>query len=291
MNGQDWLAKRFEENRTSEGRGLPDARLAQRSGRRSAGILAAAQPLRPERSPESGRNADDSRRPDLPGYAACTQVTARGAPGCARAGSDREHGRGRPCTRSAARRLGRSCAARGTPNAGSGRADRVRAARHVRRALRSLPSWDAPRPRQGSSPAARAGGYGARPLFTTPISPAGGKSWAPSSPPRAAATSTLFWRCWAGRGAPSRQRSRTYGRIRGSPRHEGRGGHFQWLCPGRAAGAGEWSRGSRVGSGRARVVFIFTITGGKIVQIDLITDPEHIRNLDLVVSKGEDVST
>jgi RNA polymerase sigma-70 factor (ECF subfamily) len=35
--------------------------------------------------------------------------------------------------------------------------------------------------------------------------------------------------------------------------------------------------------GRPRVVFGFTITGGKIVAIDLMADPEHLRQLDLVV--------
>lgn len=35
--------------------------------------------------------------------------------------------------------------------------------------------------------------------------------------------------------------------------------------------------------GRPRVVFGFTITGGKIVRIDLVADPERLRQLDLVV--------
>jgi RNA polymerase sigma factor (sigma-70 family) len=33
--------------------------------------------------------------------------------------------------------------------------------------------------------------------------------------------------------------------------------------------------------GRARVVFSFTVTGGRIVAIDLLADPEHLRELDL----------
>ena len=44
-----------------------------------------------------------------------------------------------------------------------------------------------------------------------------------------------------------------------------------------AAGA-VWAPG-----GRPRVVFGFTISGGKIVAIDLLADPERIRQLDLVV--------
>jgi RNA polymerase sigma-70 factor (ECF subfamily) len=35
--------------------------------------------------------------------------------------------------------------------------------------------------------------------------------------------------------------------------------------------------------GRPRVVFDFTITGGKIVEIDMIADPERLRQLDLAV--------
>jgi RNA polymerase sigma-70 factor (ECF subfamily) len=35
--------------------------------------------------------------------------------------------------------------------------------------------------------------------------------------------------------------------------------------------------------GRPRVVFGITITGGKIVEIDLIADPERLRRLDLAV--------
>jgi RNA polymerase sigma-70 factor (ECF subfamily) len=35
--------------------------------------------------------------------------------------------------------------------------------------------------------------------------------------------------------------------------------------------------------GRPRVVFSFTITGGKITGIDLVADPEHLRQLDLMV--------
>jgi RNA polymerase sigma-70 factor (ECF subfamily) len=46
-----------------------------------------------------------------------------------------------------------------------------------------------------------------------------------------------------------------------------------------AAGA-VWAPG-----GRPRVVFGFTITGGKIFAIDLVADPEHLGRLDLVVLK------
>ena len=35
--------------------------------------------------------------------------------------------------------------------------------------------------------------------------------------------------------------------------------------------------------GRPRVVFGFTIMGGKIAEIDILADPEHLRRLDLAV--------
>ncbi len=44
-----------------------------------------------------------------------------------------------------------------------------------------------------------------------------------------------------------------------------------------AAGA-VWSQG-----GRPRVVFGFTIRSGKIVEIDMVADPERLSQLDLVL--------
>ena len=38
--------------------------------------------------------------------------------------------------------------------------------------------------------------------------------------------------------------------------------------------------------GRPRVVFGFTITGGKIVGIDMISDPRTLRGLDLEILTG-----
>jgi hypothetical protein len=35
--------------------------------------------------------------------------------------------------------------------------------------------------------------------------------------------------------------------------------------------------------GRPRVVFDFTITGGKVVAINRIADPEHLTKLDLTI--------
>ena len=42
-----------------------------------------------------------------------------------------------------------------------------------------------------------------------------------------------------------------------------------------------WAQG-----GRPRVVFGVTISGGKIVEIDMVADPERLRELDLAVLDG-----
>ena len=73
---------------------------------------------------------------------------------------------------------------------------------------------------------------------------------------------------------------------RGSRR--GRGGrHLLRPGPRRAAGARERGRGAVwLQRGQPRMVFGFTISGGKIVAIDMLADPERIRQLDLVVLRG-----
>lgn len=83
---------------------------------------------------------------------------------------------------------------------------------------------------------------------------------------------------------PSRPRSRGFGRIGGGPRCGGRGRHL--LGRARAArpalvngAAGAvWAPG-----GKPRVVFGFTITRGKIVEIEILADPVRLRKLDLTV--------
>src|SRR5215208_4092336 len=119
-----------------EGGGLPDARLPFRGGRCRPGSLAASQPLRDERRREPGRMADHGRRTSVPGHAALAHLAACGAPGRAprdaraRAASE-SRGWDRPRARSTSGRLGRAGATRGTPNALSRRATRVRTARYV----------------------------------------------------------------------------------------------------------------------------------------------------------------
>ena len=80
MDEHDWLAERFEEHRPHL-RAVAYRMLGslERGGRRRPGGLAPAQPLRHERGREPGRLADDGRRPGVPRHAALAQVAARGA--------------------------------------------------------------------------------------------------------------------------------------------------------------------------------------------------------------------
>ena len=48
------------------------------------------------------------------------------------------------------------------------------------------------------------------------------------------------------------------------------------MRPDGAAGA-VWAQG-----GKTRVVFVFTITGGKVAAIEMIADPERIGRLEVV---------
>ena len=181
------------------GRGLPDARLAERGRRRRAGGLAAAQPRR--------RRA---RSTNLGGW--LTTVVARVCLNMLRSRKARREEpldvhrarpvveprrRRRPRARGAAGRLGRAGAAGGARHARPGRAAGVRAARHVRRAVRRDRADR--RPHAGRGPAARQprpppraqGGAGAR----TRPGPAARRSSTRSSPPRARATSRRCSRC------------------------------------------------------------------------------------------------
>ena len=173
-------------------RRLPDARLAERGRRRRPGGLAPAQPRRRRRGREPRRLADDRRRAGLPEHAALAPVAARGAARRAHARADRRpRRRHRSRARGAARRLGRPGAARGARDAGPGRAARVRAARHVRGAVRRDRADRRPlaRRRRGSSPAAPGAASRASAPCPTPTSTASGRSSTPSSRPRATATS------------------------------------------------------------------------------------------------------
>src|SRR5205085_5489659 len=167
--------------------GLPPARLAERGRGRRAGRLAPAQPRRHQRRREPGRLADYGGRAGVPEHAASAEVTARGAPGRARARAARVwRGGDRSRARSNAGRCGRSRAARGPGHAGPRRAGRVRVARRVRRALRGDRSHRGALPGggRGSSPAAPAAGCRARPRCPTPITRASAPWSTPSSRPR-----------------------------------------------------------------------------------------------------------
>ena len=120
------------------GRGLPDARLAQRGRRRGAGGVAAAQPLRRRRHRQPRRLADDGRPPGCASTCSGPAQPAREEPLDSHVPdpivtADDGH---RPRAGGAAGRLGRARPAGRARHAGAGRAAGVRAARHVRGALR-----------------------------------------------------------------------------------------------------------------------------------------------------------
>src|SRR6266540_4383767 len=151
---------------------------------------------------------------------------------------------------------------------------------------RSLPSWGAPRPRRGSWRAGPAAGSKGRLRFPTPISPASERSSTPSWPPPEAATSTRCSRCstptscFEPRGAVPPGASRV---VRGAPAVAEQALAFARLV-------GPFARPALVNGaagivaapgGQAFSVLGFTVTRGKIVEIDILADPARLRRLDL----------
>ena len=148
---------------------------------------------------------------------------------------------------------------------------------------RSPPSWGAPRPRRGSSPAAPAGGCrggrtrgAAFAAASTPISTASERWSTPSSPPRAAATSTRLLAVLDPDVVLRADRAAVRpGRTEGDPRCRGRG---RRAMRGGARAAQPALVNGAVGvvvapRGRLLMVLGFTIRDGKIVAIDAIADP------------------
>ena len=163
MNESDWLAERFEAHRAAPAGGrLPHARLGQRGRRRRAGGVAAPEPRRRRRGRQPRRLADHGGRPGLPRHAARARVAPRGAVGGWTARADRRR------STDAADPEQEALLADSVGLAllvvldtlTPGRAARVRAARHVRRAVRrDRADRRAARPtRRASSPAAPGGG-------------------------------------------------------------------------------------------------------------------------------------
>src|SRR5205823_6588354 len=97
--------------------------------------------------------ADHGRRARVPRHAAVAPIAARGAvhPGCAGAGRDR-HAREQPRAGSAPRGFRRARAARRARQADAGGTPRLRAARHVRRAVRGDRADRRPFPGGGAAP-------------------------------------------------------------------------------------------------------------------------------------------
>ena len=200
----------------------------------------------------------------------------------------------RPRARGAHGRLGRPRAARGTRDALPRRAARVRAARHVRDALRGDRTHrrTLARPRRGSSRAAHDAGCGERPRSQTPTPPASGRSSTPSSPPRAAVTSRRCSRCstptsCSARTTVPRLRSRSR-EVRGARTVAGQALTFSRFAPSAQPALVNGAAGavSRAPDGRPFSVMGFTVAGGKIVEIDILADPERLDRLDLSALDG-----
>ena len=136
----------------------------------------------------------------------------------------------------------------------------------------------------GSSPAGPdAASRAPRSRRRTPISPVSGRSSTPSSGRRARATSTLSSRCSIRTSCcgPTSARRRPR-RLGGDPRRGGRRRPGTRL-PGRAGPARAGERSRRSGHHRARTgpfaVMGFTVVEGRIVEIDAIADPERVRRV------------
>ena len=256
MDEQELLAERFEANR-GHLRAVAYRMLGslQRGRRRRAGGLAAAQPRRHRRRREPRRLADHGRRAGLPRHAARAQVAARGAARAARARADRRAATTAtiPSTRALlADSVGLALLVV-LRDAGAGRAGRVRAARHVRRAVRRDRADR--RPLAGRGAAARQ--PRAPPRAGTPTAAgrrpraASARSSTPSSPPRAAAISRRCWRCSipTSCSAPIRRRHAAR-RGRRAARRGGRGRRLHGPRAGRAGGARRRRRGRRRGAAR-----------------------------------------
>ena len=216
------------------------------------------------------------------------RTRARGAAGRPRARPDRQPRRRRPArARGAAGGLGRAGAARRAGDAGAGRAAGVRAARHVRRAVRrdrGLVDRSPAATRQLASRARRRV-QGAAPVPDADL--------AASAPGRRRVLRRRARRRLRGarRGARSGRRAagrRRPRRLRHRPRRArgGRAGaHLRAALTVRPAGARQRRRRRRRGpatASRSRS-WASPWCGGRIVEIDAITDPERLRALDLAV--------
>ena len=142
--------------------------------------------------------ADHDRRPGVPEHARARATAARGVPGacaCPTRWSAPTEGH-QPGGGGAAGRLGRAGPAGRARHPDPGRAAGVRAARHVRRAVRGDRPDGRPVPgggqaaREPGPPPGQGGGRGPTPIW------AASERWSTrSSPRRAAAISTPWWRC------------------------------------------------------------------------------------------------
>ena len=131
---------------------------------------------------------------------------------------------------------------------------------------------------------------GARPR-PTPISSASARWSTPSSPRRARVTSTRSSRCSTRTSCFARTaalcaracRRRSAAQRRWPSRRSCSGGSAEFARPALVNGAAGLVSAPE---GKPFSVLGFTIAGGKIVEIDILADPERLSELDLTVLEG-----
>ena len=285
MGDEEFLAERFEANRSH----LRAVAYRMLGSATEADDAVQEAWIRLSRSDTTdvenlGGLAHDRHRAGVPRHAALAHVPARrparrGAPGTRRepAVGDRPGGRSGP------RRLGRSRAARRARDT----ARRPNGSRSCSttcspcRSTRSRRSSDARRPRRASSRAAPGAGCRERPPSRRPTSPASARWWRRSSRRLATGTSTGCSHCSTPTSCCTSTRSRC--RPARRPRSAAR---KPW--PARRAPSASRARFARpalingaVGTvvaprGRLQLVQTFTIVDGKVVELEVIVDPERL---------------
>ena len=252
-----------------------------------AGGVAAAQPVRHGGGRQPRRLADDGRRPRLPRHAARAARAARGLRRHAARADRRLDDDDRPRGRGAARRLGRPGAACRARDADAGRAARVRAARHVRRAVRRDRADRRPHPRtRRASSRAAPGAACAAPRRRPDADLARQREVVDAflAASRAGDFDALRRGARPGRRLPRRRGPAAADCAR--PPCSGAEAVARSLLErgaarsARPAGARQRRRRARGRRpGRPLAVAGFTVASGRIVAIDLITDPEKLARL------------
>ena len=288
MPTQEKLAEQFEEHRDHL-RSVAYRMLGSMTEADDAvqEALATAGAHRHQRRGQPARLADDGGQPRVPGPPPVAEVASRGSARLPLPRPGRDPARRRPGGFGGAVRRGDPGAARGARRPQPARADGVRPARHVRRAVRrrSARSWTRPRRPRRSWPAARAAGS-ARPHPRRPTCPPSAASWTRSPRPPRRETSRRSWRSsiptWSS--APTAARGVSRAIVRGAAEVASQASSFRrsghepeqtWVLVNGAVGLLSSREGHPI------AVFCPVVRGSRIVEINILTDPDRIAALDL----------